>query len=211
MVGCNFRFYPPLMKIKQLVNNHIVGRVISVQSENGSYLPDWHPYEDYSKGYAAKKKLGGGVTLTQIHELDYLIWIFGLPQKKKSIIGKFSDLNIDADDLSAFIFELKNKILIELHLDYFSKPFYKRLKIRCSKGIIYWNSYDNKIKIYKNSQNRCSIIKIKNNYNLSKQTNQMYIDEINYFLNCLIKRKNPMNNLDDAKKTLDALLRLKSK
>ena len=27
----------------------------------GSYLPDWHPDENYTIGYAAKKNLGGGV------------------------------------------------------------------------------------------------------------------------------------------------------
>lgn len=73
MVGCNFRFYPPIMKIKEIIDKKLLGKVISVQSENSSYLPDWHPKENYTKSYAARKELGGGVTLTQIHELDFLI------------------------------------------------------------------------------------------------------------------------------------------
>ena len=59
MIGCNLRFFPPISKIKKLIEQNKIGKIISVQIENGSYLPDWHPYEDYRKGYAAKKKLGG--------------------------------------------------------------------------------------------------------------------------------------------------------
>ena len=47
MVGCNFRFFPSISKIKKLVEQNTIGKVISVQIESGSYLPDWHPYEDY--------------------------------------------------------------------------------------------------------------------------------------------------------------------
>ena len=37
-----------------LQNCFLEGWGRAVQIENGSYLPDWHPYEDYRKGYAAK-------------------------------------------------------------------------------------------------------------------------------------------------------------
>ena len=90
MVGCNFRFFPPIVNIKKLISKNQIGKIISVQVENGSYLPDWHPYEDYRRGYAAKKKLGGGVVLTQIHELDYLRWFFGKVSEVRSLSGKFS-------------------------------------------------------------------------------------------------------------------------
>ena len=63
--------------------------LFSVQVENNSYLPDYHPLEDYRKGYAARKDLGGGAVLTQIHEIDYLYWLFGDVKKKiSSFTGK---------------------------------------------------------------------------------------------------------------------------
>ena len=209
MIGCNFRFYPTIRKMKELVDKKLIGKIISVQSENSSYLPDWHPNEDYSKGYVSSKNLGGGVTLTQIHELDYLIWMFGYPKKMKAIVGKFSNLKVETDDLSVSLLELQNKIIVELHLDYFSGPLYKRLKIRGSKGILSWDSNNNEIRIYHHTKKKYSKIKIKNNYKLTENVNKMYIDEIKYFISCLTNRKQPMNNLTESAKTLRVALDLK--
>ena len=77
LMGCNLRFNRSIEKIKSLIEEKEVGQVISVKVECGTYLPDWHPNENYSKGYAARDDLGGGVVLTCIHELDYLYWFFG--------------------------------------------------------------------------------------------------------------------------------------
>tara|TARA_Y100000996_G_scaffold211057_2_gene165728 strand:- start:1525 stop:2535 length:1011 start_codon:yes stop_codon:yes gene_type:complete len=211
MVGCNFRFYPPIQKIKQLITNQSVGKIISVQCENNSYLPDWHSYEDYRKSYAAKDSKGGGVTLTQIHELDFLTWIFGNYKKIHSLVRKSSNLKITGDDISVSIIELKNKIILELHLNYFSRPFYKRIKIRGTNGIIYWNSKKNIIKVFNNKKQEWSNISIPDNYLLIKKSvNQMYVDEIKYFLKHVNTRKQPMNNLNEAMPILETALKIKS-
>jgi len=211
MIGCNLRFYPPIKKIKQLVDNRIIGKIISVQTECGSYLPDWHPNEDYKKGYAAREDLGGGVTLTQIHELDYLVWIFGNINKSASLVGKFSDLQITTDDLCVALLRLDNDIIIELHLDYFSRPYYKRIKIRGAQGIIYWNSEENKVKIFRQDKRMWDNVIIKNNFKLnSKNSNQMYISEIEYFLKCLSNGRKPMNSIEKSIKVLKSTLKLKN-
>ena len=77
LMGCNLRFHDCIRKIKEIISNNEIGRIVSVRVENGSYLPNWHPYEDYRHGYAAREDLGGGVVLTCIHEIDYLYWFFG--------------------------------------------------------------------------------------------------------------------------------------
>ena len=43
----------------------------------GEYLPFYHPGEDYSERYAIRRDLGGGVLRTQVHDINYLQWIFG--------------------------------------------------------------------------------------------------------------------------------------
>ena len=49
-----------------------------------SYLPDWRPGVDYRTVYSAHKALGGGVTIDLIHEWDYLVDLFGVPQQLHS-------------------------------------------------------------------------------------------------------------------------------
>ena len=49
LMGCNLRFHPCIMKIKNLLDDKKIGKVILAKVENSSFLPDWHPYEDYKK------------------------------------------------------------------------------------------------------------------------------------------------------------------
>ena len=211
MVGCNFRFFPPIMNIKKIISRNEIGRIISVQVENGSYLPDWHPYEDYSKGYAARKKLGGGVILTQIHELDYLRWFFGLVSEVRSFSGKFSDLDIDVDDTSASILKFKNNVICELHLDFFQRPQFKRCKIRGTKGIIEWDSDSNNVRVFNSRIKKWKKVNIKNNYNLKSKTNinRMYKDELKHFLKCVESKRKTINTFRDAVNTLKIALAMK--
>lgn len=211
MVGCNFRFFPPINQIKKLLDKKILGKIYHFNIENGSYLPDWHPNENYSNGYAARKLLGGGVTLTQIHEIDYSYWFFGKPTKIFSLNKKISNLKIDSDDIASSILYYKNKKIVgEIHLDFFQRPYYKKCKIKGEKGILEWESEKNQIRIYLKNQKKWNIYKIKNSYKLSsKKINQMYQNEIEYFLKCVKQRQNPMNSITEAKKILDIALAMK--
>jgi len=116
-VACPLRYTAVLQYIKKNID---LSRVFSVCAVSSSYLPEWRPGTDYRNTYSAQKALGGGVSIDLIHEWDYLTWLFGFPQRTAYAGGKFSDLEIDSDDLAAYIGVYENK-LIELHLDYFGR------------------------------------------------------------------------------------------
>lgn len=202
MIGCNFRFHECIMKIKELLEKNKVGRVIFARVEWGSYLPDWHPYEDYTKSYTSRKELGGGVTLTCIHEIDYLHWFFGNVDEVSSFTGKYSDLKMDADDLSAILLRFKNNIIAEIHLDHFQKPEFRNCKIVGTKGTIYWDSNTNEVRLFDKSKNKW--IKQLNVKNYKR--NYMYLNELKHFLKCVIEEKNTVNDLDEGVKTLKIAL-----
>ena len=201
-MGCNWRFHPCIKKIKNIIEKDEIGKIYSVQVESNSYLPDWHPYEDYSKGYAAKKELGGGILLTCIHELDFLYWYFGKVDEIFSVTKKQSQLKVNTDDLSLMIIKFKKNILAERHLDYFQRPDYKRCKIIGSKGTLYWDSDINELKFYsKNKKKWIKKIQIK-----KYEKNKMYIDEILYFLKSVNSKKKTINPLNDGIETLQISL-----
>ena len=62
-IGCNLRFHSCMKKIKSLIEQQKIGKIISVQVHNSSYLQDSHLWEDYRNSYAARKDLGGGVII----------------------------------------------------------------------------------------------------------------------------------------------------
>ena len=127
-MGCNLRFHPCIKKIKSLIEQQKIGKIISAQVQNCSYLPDSHRWEDYRKSYAARKDLGGGVILTNaIHEIDYMYWFFQEVENVISMSGKFSDLDVTAEDYVSSLLKFKNKIIGELHTGLFSKTKFQKL------------------------------------------------------------------------------------
>ena len=194
MTGCNMRFHEGIKMMKELIDKNEIGRIISASAENGSYMPDWHPWEDYQNSYASRKKLGGGVVLTQIHEIDYLYWFFGKVSEVFAITGKLSDLQIDVEDYCESVLKFKNKIIVELHLDYFQKPSKITCKIIGTKGQIKWNWENNHVQIFKYKNKKWITKKIEK----KMDRNKMYVDEITYFLDCVKKKKIPMNSIIDS-------------
>ena len=102
----------------------------------------WHPEENYLDMYSSKRKLGGGVLLDIIHEIDLVNWFFG---KCNKIIGRAYNsgtLKIETEEIADIIFLYKNKNVC-VHLDYLQNPFSRGIKIIGKEGILSW-SYENK-------------------------------------------------------------------
>lgn len=129
-VACPMRHTMIYKKLKQIADNNQVfcARIIC-----SSYLPEWRPSIDYRKNYSALKALGGGVSLDLIHELDYMVDLFGKPKKILNICGKYSNLEIDSNDLSVYIAEYSDKVC-EVHLDYFGRNYRRTAELFTPQG-----------------------------------------------------------------------------
>ena len=204
-MGCNMRFHPCIKKIKSMIEQKKIGRIISAQVQNCSYLPDYHPWEDYRRGYAARKDLGGGIILTQIHEIDYMYWLFQEVENVISMSGKLSDLDITAEDYVSSLLKFKNKIIGELHMDYFQRPDFRSCKIRGTKGEIYWDSDNNHVNIYSINKKRWKAeLKVKN-----YQRNFSYVEQLKHFIKCVKQRKETINDLEQGIDILKIALAMK--
>ena len=204
-VGCVMRFHPCLQKIKKILDTKKLGKIMSVQVQNGSFLPDWHPYENYKKNYAARKDLGGGVVLTCIHEIDYLNWFFHKVKEVNSFLGKVSNLGITGEDLASFLLRFQSNMVAEVHLDYFQKPAERNGKIIGTNGKLIWDFTTNSVKLYDIDKKRW--IEILKSHRFNK--NKMYQDELNYFINCINDKKESFNNITKASKVLEIALAVK--
>ncbi len=121
-VGCQFRFNTCLERLKSLLGESKLGRIVHVHACMGEYLPDYHPHEDYRSSYAARSELGGGVMLTQIHDINYVRWLFGPFDSVYATGGKTSDLQIDVEDNVAILLRTSSGTGISVHMDYLQRP-----------------------------------------------------------------------------------------
>jgi len=199
MVGYQFRFHPCLQEVKRLLEGGAVGRPLLARLEIGEYLPDWHPYEDYKESYAARKNLGGGVVLTQSHEIDLVLWWFGMPEKVFALGGKWSDLEIDVEDLASVLIECRlggSPIAVHLQMDYLQKPSVRSYKIVGQRGKIIADPLRNLVKL-ETLRGEERYYKVG-----GVQRNTLFLKEVWTFLRCLREGKRPPVNLEEGVKSL---------
>lgn len=116
-VAAPMRFSKYYKELEKCVKNNLVysSRIIF-----SSYMPDWQKERDYTKSFRCSLEQGGGVDIDLLHEIDYMVGLFGLPQNVHRVAGKYSHLVMEACDLATYIFEYDDK-LVEMHLDYFGR------------------------------------------------------------------------------------------
>ena len=190
-VSFQMRFTPWIKFIKNLVQSNVYGNPVYISSIISEYLPDWHPYEDYRVSYAAKKKLGGGVVITQIHELDYLYYILGNLNFHSGICEKNSLLEIDVEDIGISILtsKYKDKIIpISLIQSYVGNPKKRELIIQFSNAKLLCDLSSGKVIIHENNN---IIIK-----EFEFERNQSFLEQMRIFINSL------KNDIKDAPVTL---------
>ncbi len=173
------RFHPYLSKIKELIETKKLGKIINASFNVGSYVPAWHPYEDFRKLYACRADLGGGVLLTEIHEIDLCYWYFGLPDYVYCAGGNYSDIKLDVEDTIHLTLKYSN-FSVSVNLCFMQKHNRRDLYIAGTEGYVEWNMEGNKL--------------ILNNYTKSKKeilsdpelTNDaMFYSQNSHFLNKL--------------------------
>ncbi len=142
LVGFQYRFHPGLIQARKWIWEEKVGRPISFRCEWGEYLPGWHPWEDYRRGYSSRADLGGGVVLTLCHPLDYLRTFFGEVKGLIGQTGRISDLEIEVEDHAEILLDYANGIKGSLHLDYYRRIPIHRLEITCTGGQVTWDNSD---------------------------------------------------------------------
>ena len=200
MVGFQYRYNPVLIKLKELLDANIIGKLVNGQIANGEYLPNWHPYEDYKYGYAARKELGGGALLTQIHDLDYSIYLFGMPSFLFTMGGKISSLEIDVEDsvnISSNFRYNNGNLPISINLDYISWPSRRTINLYGENGSIFCDLNLNNLEVKNRLTNE--ILK----FDFSKiSRNEIFIRELKNFLAFVRGTENPKVDISEGLKSL---------
>lgn len=207
MVGYQLRFHPCVIRLTEVVRSGVLGNLLGVRATIGESLPSWHPYEDYRIMYAARADLGGGVVLSQIHELDYLYSLFGIPDRIYALGGHWSNLDIDVEDTASILMEvpLGSRLLpIQLHQDFLQSPPSRQCEVIGDKGRVVMDLPSATVSLYSQDAAAPNVFRVEN-----FDRNNLFLDQARHFLRCLKTREKPIVDLADGIQSLRMALAVK--
>jgi predicted dehydrogenase len=202
MTGYNLRFLPSLIKFREMLNEGVAGRALSVRCEVGQYLPDWRPDADYRSGVSARKDLGGGALLELSHELDYLQWIFGSAIWVRATLRKQSDLEIDVEDTVHLTLGFRPKkespeLVVTVSLDFLRRDKTRQCTVIGSEGTLRWNGISGVVEVFRAGENAWTEV-----YRHQPTPDFSYEAEWQHLLQCIEDKRPARISFDDGLKVL---------
>ena len=207
LVGYQMRFHPALQRVRALLARSAIGQLTSARVEIGEFLPAAHPYEDYRESYAGRADLGGGVVLSQSHELDYVRWLFGMPRRLFATGGRLSDLEIDVEDTAHSVLECivdHRPIAVHVSQDFVRRPPVQACEIVGSAGAIRVDLRAPRLEV-SNGDGR--VVECQSFSGFSR--NDLFLSELRHFFACIDGRETPAVSLRDAAESLRLALAIK--
>jgi predicted dehydrogenase len=199
LVGYNLRFHPAVQKLKAMVDEGVVGKIIWAHVEAGSYLPDWRPWQDYRKSYTARRELGGGILLDGSHEIDYVTWFFGVPQQLTCMADHVSQLEVDVEDCATVLMRFPNGPRVDIHLDFIQRSYSRYCTLAGTEGTLRWELLSNVIQVIKPGVQTETI-------KFDWQINDAYVAELKCFLEGARTGASSASSLEDSILTLRVVL-----
>lgn len=204
-VAYPLRFHPACQLVKKRLQENAIGTLMTARLAFGESLPGWHPYEDYRKSYAARRDLGGGVVLTQIHDYDLALWFFGMPQRVLAHGGHWSELEIDVEDCISALWEFQTSsgrvFPVHIQQDYVQKPPQRLWEILGSRGKIILDLANARVEIIDFATGETQL------HDFSGfERNQLFLDEMSHFLDCVETKTAPSVDLQEGTRSLKIAL-----
>lgn len=186
-VACNLRFHPCIVYLYDTLKN-IEFRINEVNVYCGSYLPDWRLEKNYRDTYSAISSMGGGVHLDLFHELDYTVWLFGLPKETKTFLRSNSSLNIESMDYANYTLGYEG-FTVNIIMNYYRREPKREIEIVFENETWIVDLLNSQIKKATGEP----IFKQKN-----FDINETYRNQLQYYINCLRSSEAPMNSLSES-------------
>jgi predicted dehydrogenase len=197
MVGCNMRFHPGPATVRRLLEEKALGTLLCARLQASSFLPRWRPAQDYRKSYSASPDSGGAI-LDCIHEIDLADWYFGPGIVLASAILPASCLGLSTDGTAEILIRHESGVLASLHLNFMQRDCRRGCQIAGTHGTIYWDFTMQRVEVFGEDGTLQRSLSEPEGWEI----NQMYMDEVAYFLECVDRRQQTANSIADARRVL---------
>src|SRR3990167_10747826 len=202
-IGFQMRFHPLLNKLKEMVDNNEFGNIYRIEVNHCNSVYNWTSGRDLDNFYALKEENGGGVLLSQIHEIDYLTWIFGKLYPISAIYGQWLNIpNSDVEDNITILsnLELTNVCIpVIINLDFLSKVPKRTIKVYGTENFI-------EIDLIEGSYKVCGFVGIS-----TMSWNDLFYSEMEAFIGLLNgKKQENLATLEDGIHSLEYCMDIKN-
>lgn len=172
----------------------------------GQYLPDWHPWEDYSGFFAGDKRTNGCREIFAI-ELPWLIKAFGNVVKQTTASSRNTKLKIDYDDNYMVILEHENGNKGVLVIDVVSRNAVRDFTVYSEQFFLKWDGSPSGLKEYDITLKREMDINLYNSVDhldgySSFVVENAYMNEIKAFFQFIEDDVLPIYGFEDDLKTI---------
>lgn len=203
-VGYQMRFHPALRRLKAVLDEATLGPLLAVRVEQGEHLPSCHPYEDYREGYAARRDFGGGLLLSQIHELDAICWLLGPPVKVFALGGHWTSLETDVEDVTSLLLECRyggRPLPVHVQHDFIRQPPVRRFEVVADSGVVVADLLAPRVQV------TCAATAGVTTHEFEGfRRNDMFLDEMRQFLACVRGEPGQIVGLREARESLRVAL-----
>lgn len=202
MIAHVVRFMPEYSKINGIIKEGLLGKPQLAHAYRLSNMPQW------SSWFKDPAKTGGAVLDLQIHDIDFLNWIFGEP---KSVYSRGKKDNNGGWNSVLTIIEYKNgsaslESSFLMPKDY---PFTCGVRVHCERGDIEYYFRASGASLEQGLTDSFLLIHEdgKPNQKISVKQSNGYMNEIKYFIDCVEKNETPLIvSAEDAFLSLDTAL-----
>lgn len=189
VIGFQMRFHPIIQKIKQMLEKEEFGYIYRIEVNHCNRIDNWTKGRNLKDFYALKKETAGGVLLSQIHEIDYLNYLFGKHYPVFAIYGNI--LGFEVEDYISIMSNLEidgRSVPVVINLDFLSK-------IPTRKIIIYGIEKSETFDLMPGN---------------STEWNNLFVEEVRAFLSSLGGRDSRIATLWDGIASLEYVMDIKN-
>ena len=201
--GVQSPLHPVWRKVKEWLSEASFGKPLIYHQLLGSYLPDWHPYEDYRRYYASDQTMGGCNVDLIAQELAAFYWL--LPGRVQELFCRgrlLSSLEIHGYDFQQILAWTDTGMALTLQFDVFQRSPINIVRIISEQGTVeYTPQY---AKRFLAGFDDWEVFQPPSDY----QYEQCYVDEIKLFIEAINGRQswhNPLSTATEVVRFLTAL------
>jgi predicted dehydrogenase len=201
------RYHPAYALARQAIHAGSLGRLLYAKAWFESWLPDWHPWEDYRQSYAARHDLGGGVLPTLDHEIDFLSWCLGPPRSVTGMSHCSGALAVDVDDTASLVIEYAGGVTASCLLSLCRRDRQRGFEFAGSRASLRYSLETGQLRLCRDDEGPGEVLWDSRGYD----ANEMYVDMLADFLNAVAQGREPPVPLAAGIAALDVCRQVRSR